>query len=721
MSTERLDSEREAKILLVDDDPRSLDALVALLEDLGPRIFTAASGMEALRHVLEHEFALILLDVRMPGLDGFETASMIRSRRRSYRTPIVFLTGKSAQETYVFKGYEVGAVDYLVKPVIPEVLRSKVMVFVDLYRKSAEITAQREELRQIAKASAKRFYDLVQGLDAIVWECDAIDYQFTFVSQQAENMFGYKVEEWLNDKNFLTRIIHPDDVAGTMEAYTKTLELGTDQKVVYRARTADGSVFWMRDTVRVIRDEQGRPVQLRGVMVDVTAHKEAEHRLAQMAHFDALTGLPNRILLEQRLRDILSRTSVRDMSAVMFLDLDRFKFINDTMGHDVGDSLLRAVAKRLRGCVREHDMVARLGGDEFIAIVDGFNTRDEVAAVAEKILYRLARPVTVGGDEIYITCSVGVSVYPDDAADTETLVRNADLAMYAAKQRGKNTYQFYRDDMNRDLAERQALEQALHQALQHEEFELYYQPMYELSTGALYGCEALIRWRRPGVGLVVPDDFVPILEDTGLIVQVGEWALYAACMQSAAWGAAGHPPLKVWVNLSALQIGQDGFQDRVKCIVRETGVDPAWLGLEVTESMVMESTEYAAKILFDLREMGIDIAIDDFGTGHSSLSALKSLPIDGLKIDKSFVHGLPESDDACIAMTIISMAKSLGMRVTAEGVESEEQLQMLKLQGCDSVQGNFLGQARPPSDFSFDALDFDSDGARRAGVRSRMQ
>lgn len=694
----------EAKILLVDDDPASMQALTAVLDGLGLDILTATSGEEALRHVLEHEFALILLDVKMPGLDGFETATLIRSRKRSYQTPIVFLTGKSAEDTYVFKGYEVGAVDYMVKPVVPEVVRSKAMVFVDLYKKNVEIKQQREELRKAAKASAKRFYDLVQGLDAIVWECDALEHQFTFVSQQAESILGYPVEEWLKDKNFLSKIIHPSDLQYAMEAYTKIIDQTDAQDVVYRARRADREYVWIRDTVRVVRDEQGRPMQLRGVIVDVTAHKEAEERLAQMAHYDALTGLPNRNLLEDRLREVLARrpAAAAEMSAVLFLDLDRFKFINDTMGHDVGDALLSSVAKRLRGCIRENDMVARLGGDEFIAIIDRITSTQEAATVAEKILNKLAKPVSIRGEEIYVTCSIGVSVFPTDGADAETLVKNADVAMYVAKHQGKNTYQFYRAEMDEHLVERQELEQALHQAVQRNEFVLHYQPKFDLSTGEVDSCEALIRWHRPGYGVVKPKDFVPMLEESGLIVPVGEWAIRTACAQSVRWREQGERPLRVGVNLSRAQLNQDGLLNRIQRIIEETGVDPSCLELELTESMVMENVEHAASVLRELGDLGISITIDDFGTGHSSLSALKYLPIQGLKIDKAFVRGLPDQDDACIAIAIVSMAKSLGMRVIAEGVENLQQLELLREQGCHAGQGNYLCPARAAEDFICD-------------------
>ncbi len=710
----------DTRVLVVDDDPASGAALGALLEDLGPQIVTVTSGEEALRQVLEHEFALIILDVKMPGLDGFETAALIRGRRRSYQTPIVFLTGKSAEDTYVFKGYEVGAVDYMVKPVVPEVLRSKVMVFVDLYEKNFEIKQQREALRRAAKASAKRFYDLVQGLDAIVWEYDVLEQQFSFVSQQAETILGYQVEQWRDDKNFLSNLMHPDDRRSAMEIYSKVLESFESREVIYRARHADDRFLWIRDTIRVVRDEHSRPIQLRGVMVDVTAHKEAEQRLAQMAHFDALTGLPNRHLLEDRLREIMGRREdpERQMSAVLFFDLDRFKLINDTMGHDVGDALLRSVAKRLRGCIRENDVAARLGGDEFIAIIDRISTKDEAAMVAEKVLHRLAQPVVIGGEEVYVTCSIGISCFPEDGTNAETLLKNADLAMYVAKERGKNTYKFFRSEMNAHLLERRELEQALHRALEHEEFVLHYQPKFDLQSGQMRGCEALLRWNRPGHGVIAPKDFVPVLEETGLIVQVGEWALRAACEQSVLWRKRGDCALRMAVNLSPIQISQDDLLMRVENVVAETGMDPAFLELEVTESSVMENLDRAAMVLKALGERGISITVDDFGTGHSSLSVLKDLPIHGLKIDQSFVQDMPGADGAQIAAAIVSMAKSLGIGVIAEGVENFEQLQMLRDQGCDEGQGNFLCPARAADELAFDAppAAFDVENVSTAGV-----
>lgn len=693
----------DTRILVVDDDPASGAALTALLEDLGPRVVTVSSGEEALRQVLEHEFALIILDVKMPGLDGFETAALIRGRRRSYQTPIVFLTGKSAEDTYVFKGYEVGAVDYMVKPVVPEVLRSKVMVFVDLYEKNYEIKQQREALRRSAQASAKRFYELVQGLDAIVWEYDVLEQQFSFVSQQAESILGHGVEKWRDDKNFLSNLIHPDDRRRAMEIYSKALERFESQEATYRAKHVQGHFVWIRDTIRVVRDDQARPIQLRGVMVDVSAHKEAEERLAQMAHFDALTGLPNRHLLEERLREIMARregdASAR-ISAVLFIDLDRFKFVNDTMGHDVGDVLLSSVGKRLRGCLREHDVAARLGGDEFIAIIDRIASAEEAALVAEKILIKLSKPVVIGSEEVYVTCSIGISCFPEDGTNADTLLKNADLAMYAAKEHGKNTYQFYRAEMNAHLEERRELEQALHRAVDRNEFVLHYQPKFDLKTGQMQGCEALIRWQRPGHGLVMPEAFIPVLEETGLIVQVGEWAIRSACLQSAQWRREGQRPIRIGVNVSPIQLGHENLLSRVRAIMAETQMEPGLLELEVTESSVMENVERAANILRKLGALGISITIDDFGTGHSSLSALKNLPIHGLKIDKSFVKDLPGSDGAQIAMAILSMAKSLGMQVIAEGVENRRQLQLLREQGCDEGQGNFLGAACAAEEFS---------------------
>lgn len=682
----------KAKILLVDDEPANLLALESLLEGMDCEFVTATSGKEALRQVLQQEFALILLDVQMPDLNGFETARLIRQRRRSYDTPIMFLTAHSPEEIDMSRGYEVGAVDYMIKPLIPSIMRSKVAVFIDLFKKNAEIVQRKTELRRAVQVSEQRFYDLVQGLDAIVWEADPLDHCFSFVSKQAERILGYSAEQWMTDKNFRSRIIHPGDARDAMIFYRGAIDYRRGREIVYRAVSKDGETVWVRDNVHVVHDDRGRPVLLRGVMVDITAHKLVEQQLAQLAHHDALTGLPNRVLLEKRLNSIMcSRPRYTDnMAAVLFFDLDRFKIINDTLGHHVGDALLKTIAERLRRCIREHDMAARLGGDEFIAIIDMISSQEEAASIAEKVLRHLSEPVVLDNEELTITCSIGVSIFPQDGRDAKTLLRNADVAMYNAKERGKNTFQFYTPEMHTRLNQRRALENALQRAIERQEFLLYYQPKITLATGELAGLEALLRWDSPGAGMMEPDAFIPLLEETGMIIEAGEWAVRSACQQNRLWQEYGLPPVRIAVNLSARQFQQKSLPKRIQDILLETGTDPSHLELEVTESMVMENPQTAVCILQDIRDIGVTIAIDDFGTGHSSLAALKRFPISSLKIDKSFVAGLPNDEDASIALAVIAMAKSMGLKVIAEGVETQRHLDFLRRERCEECQGNFI-------------------------------
>lgn len=685
-------SMEKAKLLLVDDEPLNLMALQALLADMDCEFVTAASGREALRKVLLHDYALIVLDVQLPDLDGFETARLIRQRRRSYDTPIMFLTAHHPEEMDMFKGYEVGAVDYMIKPPVPAVLRSKVAVFVDLYKKNAEILERKQVLHRAVKVSEQRFYDLVQGLDAIVWEADPLDHCFSFVSKQAERILGYPVEHWTTEKNFRSKIIHPSDSRDALIFYRGAIDYREGREIVYRAVSQNGENIWVRDNVHVVHDEKGRPMLLRGVMVDITAHKLVEQQLAQLAHHDALTGLPNRVMLEKRLNAIMSSRSryTDNMAAVLFFDLDGFKTINDTLGHHVGDALLKTISERLRRCIRENDMAARLGGDEFIAIVDMISSQEEAAHIAQKILRHLSQPMVLDREELSITCSIGVSLFPQDGRDAKTLLRNADVAMYSAKEQGKNTFQFYTPEMHARLSQRRALENALRRAVERQEFLLYYQPKIALATGALAGLEALLRWDNPGAGITEPEAFIPLLEETGMIIEAGEWAIRAACLQNRTWQEYGLPPVRIAVNLSARQFQQKTLPKRIQDILVETGTDPCHLELEVTESMVMENPQSAVRMLHDIRDIGVTIAIDDFGTGHSSLAALKRYPISSLKIDKSFVAGLPNDDDASIALAVIAMAKSMGLKVIAEGVESQRHLDFLTRERCEECQGNFI-------------------------------
>lgn len=421
----------------------------------------------------------------------------------------------------------------------------------------------------------------------------------------------------------------------------------------------------------------------------LTERKRAEETIRYLAYHDALTGLPNRTLFNDRLNLALEQAHrSREKLAVLFLDLDRFKLVNDTLGHAMGDRLLKEVAKRLISCLPKGNTVARLGGDEFTIILPKVTRLKDVVKSSKKILEGLKPSFNLEGQEAYITTSLGVSLYPSDGEDSETLLKNADTAMYKAKERGRNNYQFYTPAMNAKALKQLTLENRLHRAIEQEEFVVYYQPQVELRNGEIIGVEALTRWQHPELGLLPPSDFIPLAEETGLIIPLGEWVLRKACTQNKIWQDGGLGPLRVAVNLSVRQFQQSDLVETVAAILKETGIEPQWLELEITESMAMQDLDFTIKILAELRKMGIQISIDDFGSGYSFLNSLKKLPIHALKIDQSFISELTiDSQDAAIANAVIVLAHSLGLEVTAEGVETQEQLSFLKEQRCDKMQG----------------------------------
>ena len=452
--------------------------------------------------------------------------------------------------------------------------------------------------------------------------------------------------------------------------------------------------------------------------------KLSEDRLAYIAQYDHLTGLANRTLFRDRLEQSLVRTKRGGtLMALLVLDLDRFKAVNDTLGHGAGDLLLKKVAKRLGGSVRNSDTVARMGGDEFSIVLNDITEAQQVAPVARKIIDNLARPFVVDGHEVSITTSIGIAVYP--SSDEESLIVDADSAMYHAKEQGRNTYRFHTPEMNARARELLDLESKLRRALDREEFLLYYQPQVDLTTGRIVGTEALLRWQHPELGLIPPGKFVPVLEDIGLMVRVGEWVLRTACRQGKAWQRDGSPPLRMAVNLSARQFGQQDLIGIVSGVLGETGLDPHCLGLEITESLLMEDIQANSRLLDEVKTSvgGLQISIDDFGTGYSSLYYLKALPIDVLKIDQSFIRDITtDPAGATITTAIINLAHNIGLKVIAEGVETEEQLAYLHEKACDEAQGYYFGRPLPANEFATllqrerSSLDGPSSDAHHVGV-----
>ena len=416
---------------------------------------------------------------------------------------------------------------------------------------------------------------------------------------------------------------------------------------------------------------------------------------------DALTGLPNRALLHDRLDHAIAMARRhRTRLAVFFVDIDRFKHINDSLGHSIGDALLRATANRLRGCVRQSDTVSRLAGDEFVLVLDDIAALDDVGLIADKILIAMNAPYPIEGRDLHVTVSMGISIYPDDGPDADTIIRNADIAMYHAKESGRNSYQFFRTQMNVRAIEQQSLERDLRRALERDELELRFQPKIDLISGAACGVEALVRWRHPLHGIVMPGKFIPVAEESGLIVPVGRWVLQEACRQASEWIAAGCEPLTLAVNISAVELRSNEFVNGVRAVLRATGLPPEILELELTETALIQSSKTADAVLREIKDMGVRIALDDFGTGYSSLSLLKRFPVDTLKIDHSFIHDMTtDPEDAAIVRAVIAMARSLRRNVVAEGIETREQLRMLRVERCAQGQGYLFGRPATASEF----------------------
>ncbi|WP_291717966.1 EAL domain-containing protein [Magnetospirillum sp. 64-120] len=462
-------------------------------------------------------------------------------------------------------------------------------------------------------------------------------------------------------------------------------------------RRKSGEVYpeWL--TINVIRDEDGVITQYAAVFSDISERKKTEERIKNLAYFDVLTGLPNRRLFTDRLQVAIAHAHRHGAQmAIMFLDLDLFKRINDSLGHGIGDQVLCEVANRLQACVREGDTVARLGGDEFVILLPELDHVEDAAKLADRVISRVKQPLSVDEHELYVTTSVGIAVYPDDGLTDETLIKNADTAMYRAKDLGRNSYQLYTPAMNAKSFERLAMESSLRHALNRGEFTLVYQGKIDLVSGRMSGVEALVRWRHPEMGLVSPAEFIPLAENMGLISEIGAWVLKAACRQSQSWFDLGLPRVRIAVNVSTLQFREGDLAELVKQALQESGLPPQFLELEITESVLMQRVDENAQVLQELRAMGIHISIDDFGTGYSSLSYLKRMPIDALKIDRSFVKDITEDGDgAAIVSTIINLAHNLKLRAVAEGVETQDQADFLRQRGCDEIQGFLV--SRPVS------------------------
>jgi diguanylate cyclase (GGDEF)-like protein len=694
-----------ALVLVIEDDLVTGVAVQDYLDEAGFRTACAADGDSGLAAFDELRPDLVLLDVSMPGRNGFEVCRDIRAHGAGRHVPIVMMTGHDDLES-VDRAYESGATDFVAKPMnfgllihrLRYVLRAKQVA--DQLRRSEASLAQAQRIARLGSWDLEIASGRFQCTDELRRLFDAAS-----DSAPAAPAAPAALEE------VLERVCE-EDRPGVIERYRAALASGENYDIDFRLRASDGSTVHVHQETEFQHDDGGRPLLAFGTFQDVTEARLSESRIRELAFFEPVTGLPNRVYFMERLTEVLAmaRRNQRCM-ALMFVDLDQFKRVNDSWGHHAGDELLRQVSQRLSESLRRCDVLmhngsaderplARLGGDEFVVLLSEIRRADDAAVVARRLLQELKRPFDLGEAEVYVSGSIGISTYPDDGLDEETLLRHADIAMYRVKEEGRNGFRFFEADMNSRAIARLNMETSLWRALERDEFLLHYQPKVDAASGVITGAEALVRWYHPDIGLISPAEFIPVAEETGLVAPLGTWVIQQACRQVAAWQAAGQPPLKVSVNLSAAQFAQDDLVNTIEAALQAAGISPHMLQLELTESMLMEDVERHIRALEALRALGIAIAIDDFGTGYSSLAYLRRLPIDCVKIDRAFVREIArDRRDAAVVRGAIALAHSLDLTVVAEGVEDAGQLDLLRRFGCDEIQGYHFSPALEPAAF----------------------
>ncbi|WP_207309004.1 putative bifunctional diguanylate cyclase/phosphodiesterase [Marinobacter salicampi] len=687
-----------ATILIVDDEPQNRRLLNALLLPEGYRTVMAASGEEALGVVAQNEPDLILLDIMMPGMDGYAVAKTLKANELTWNIPIIMLTAQIDRQARL-AGLSAGAEEFLTKPVdraelwlrVRNLLRLKTIGDFLIHH-----SLMLEQQVQARTATLQRFQSAMDATADAIFLIDHASRRFIEVNATACKLFGYSREEFFKLNPAELSSITQHQLACELDAIVARGAAGSHKELFATRR--DGSRVLVEMHRHAIRS--GDTVVVVGVLRDITERRQVEQRMYQLAHYDTVTGLPNRMLFYETLTRTLVVAADKAITvAIMFIDLDHFKNINDTIGHAAGDELLSQFSARLVQCVRVRDTVGRLGGDEFAVILLLPNGPQGAPLVAAKIRDTLFAPFSLQGHEMTVTASIGITLYPDDAENAETLIKYADTAMYQAKHAGRDTFRFFTAQMNAEMMARLELEKALRQALQNEEFVLYYQPKVQFSSGRIVGLEALLRWQRPGHGLVSPSEFIPILEETGMIVRVGNWVIASACRQLGTWLRAGVDPVQMAVNVAGRQFVEGDLEAEVRAGLSNNGITGELLELELTESSLMADTECTVNTLKNIKQLGVQISIDDFGTGYSSLTYLRRFPIDKLKIDIAFIRNITSvPDDAAIALAIISMAHSLKMEVVAEGVETVAQLDYLRVHHCDQFQGFYFGPPLPAAE-----------------------
>jgi diguanylate cyclase (GGDEF)-like protein/PAS domain S-box-containing protein len=686
---------RHARILVVDDQPVNVQLLEYLLKTTGyENVESCTDSRQVVELHREKHYDLIILDLHMPAMDGFEVMEQLKGVEGDAWLPVLVVTAEPDKKLSALKA---GARDFISKPFDTVEVLARIRNLLEvrlLHRESSDYGARMESEVEARTRELARFRGAMDATDDAIFLIDAPRTAMVDVSDGACRMLGFS-------RDALLRI---DPVAlglATREQLERLLHEGgkpREHDMVETELLRAGGQGAVPVEIAWQRQGDGDSRMLIAVARDISERLHAQQRLKHLAHYDGLTGLPNRGLFFQNLRDAIELARDKHWQvAVLFISLDRFKMINDTLGPALGDELLRQFSTRLVRCVRLRDTVGRLGGDEFALVLTMTREQQEAVNVANEVRDVLRAPFDLHGQQAALTASIGISMYPDDATDPGTLIKYADTAMVRAREAGRDGYRFFTAGMNVQVMARLDLELALRAALEGGQFELHYQPKMDLNTNRVSGVEALLRWNRPGYGLVYPAEFVPVMEETGLVVRVGEWIIDEACRQVAAWVAQGVPEVRVAVNVSSRQFVEGDLERVVRAALEKHGVEPGLLELELTESALMVNAEHTNEVLSSLKLLGIKIAIDDFGTGYSSLAYLKRFPIDKLKIDIAFVRDIVTNpDDAAIALAVISMAHSLHMLVIAEGVESRAQMAFLRRHRCDEIQGFYFSRSLAP-------------------------
>jgi diguanylate cyclase (GGDEF)-like protein len=689
-------------VLVIDDDQTVHLWAKRYLSTAGFMLISALNGYEGIEAFKLYLPDIVLIDIDMPGIDGFVTCSAIHELPNGKNTPLLMVTGTEDAER-VASSYVAGATDFVVKPVNWKVLIHRLHYMIkasNLLRQLERSETRLSKAQQLAKLGH--------------WEWYFVDETKMYWSDEVFIIFQLIKDDFVpTPANFQT-MIHADDRLHVQAAFDEVIKNRTVVNIEHRIVTRTGQQRFVEQQIEMIGSPTDQLAGITGTIQDITERKDHENKIKHLAYYDEITGLPNRTFFWELLSSTLKLAQRNNRSfAVLFLDLDDFKGINDSYGHHIGDLLLKEVSRRLSECLRNSDVtsrylyqyhdaeIARLGGDEFTVLLNELTHPEDAAIVVEHIQKWISEPIFLENLQIYTGFSIGIAIYPQDGENGETLLRNADIAMYHAKKMGKGHYQFFHDSMNIKAQKRRRMEKYMYQAVANNELRLHYQPIIGAKSGQLIGAEALMRWESPQLGFLPPDDFISLAEENGLIIKFGEWAIREVCRQHKVWQQQNMGHLTIAVNLSGLQFNQASFVPMVEAILAECEIDcPSFLIFELTESVIMADTEKMFNKLWQLKSMGIKLSVDDFGTGYSSLSYLKSFPLDSLKIDRSFIEELPHNqDDAAIVNAILALANTLNLSTVAEGVETDRQREFLENSTCNSIQGYLFSKPMTIDEF----------------------